>query len=770
MKRNVLFYGSEIPCRRFPPKEEEWNRAVPIGNGSMGAMVFGGCVTDILQLNEDTIWYGGGGRNRVNPKAKESYPRIRELLTQGKIKEAQDMLARYMYAAPPQERTYDTAGYLYFDFHPRGTVIQSSRRTLDLGRALAGLEYRAEGRTFQREYFASAVHQVIVVHEKADTGVLPEMAMDISFGRPDVDEIHIFEDQYLSMTVQEGGGGCRYCVMASASHQGGEMEVVRDQIRISGASEVTFYITIRSDFYGDDIEKWALEKLKAAMSISYEELKTAHEKEYRGYFDRMDLELNPEEGEGEDLTISQALEKMRSGEEVPGFGENYFQFGRYLMISSSRPGSQPANLQGIWNRDEHPAWGSKYTININTEMNYWPAEPCNLSDCHLPLFDLLWRMLPNGEKVAEDMYGLEGFVAHHNTDLFGDCAPQDQWMPATIWPMGAAWLCTHIWTHYEYTLDLDFLKKHMTLIKEACRFLSQYLFENPEGKLVTGPSTSPENSYVHPGGETGHVCNGPTMDTEIIRELYRDCIRGAALTGTEDELTRQLQDQLTRLPDFGIGKYGQLMEWDSDYEEVEPGHRHVSHLFALYPARQITYEETPELMKAARKTLDRRLSNGGGHTGWSRAWIICLFARLRDGEKAYENLHSLWTGSTYDNLFDRHPPFQIDGNFGGTAGMAEMLLQSDSEGRMWLLPALPKAWKSGKVKGLRSRLAREVDLEWKDGTLTKGVVRMEKGGTCILMLPDRYEVTSPKANVRKTQEGFVCEGVGECEVQIRLRS
>ncbi len=768
MRKNRLLYGKEVSRKEWTFDEEAWNHAIPIGSGAMGAMVYGGAGEDRLQLNEDTIWYGSGGRDRVNPEAKEQYKKVRELLEKGNILEAEKLIASCLFSVPDTQRTFDTAGEIFLRFHPEGKVFKGYARVLDLSRAVVSLTYSADGRFFRREYFASAAHQVIAVHQETAEGVLPDISMDLSFMRSDTETVGILEGKFLYLTVQEGGNGCQYCVMATAVRQGGEMEIHGSKIQIRGAREATIYLTIRSDFYGDDIVRWTFAKLKDVCLLPYEKVKREHVKEYQSFFARMDLSLrdSPEAAESdvlssseeEEIPIPEALEKVKRGETVPGFAENYFQFGRYLLISCSRPGTQPANLQGIWNRDHHPAWGSRYTININTQMNYWPAESCNLSECHLPLFDLLRRMLPNGERVARGMYGLPGFVAHHNTDLFGDCAPCDQWMPATIWPMGAAWLCTHIWRHYEYTLDRDFLEKNMDLMKEACLFLSAYLFENEQGKLVTGPSTSPENTYISSSGESGQVCNGPSMDTEIIRELFTDCLEAMKITGTEDSLAEKLKEQLFRLPGFSIGRYGQIQEWAVDYEEAEPGHRHISQLYALYPSQQITYEKTPELMEAARRTIERRLSYGGGHTGWSRAWIINLWARLRDGEEAWKNLMALWSTSTYPNLFDRHPPFQIDGNFGSISGIAEMLVQDDREGRLFLLPALPRAWGFGYVRGLRARGAKEIDMEWAHGILQKAVIQAKMGGRCILMLPCRqYQVSLTGAgSVTECEEGFSC--------------
>ena len=378
-------------------------------------------------------------------------------------------------------------------------------------------------------------------------------------------------------------------------------------------------------------------------------------------------------------------------------------------------------------------------------MNYWPTGVCDLSECELPLFEHLRRMLPYGKKVAADMYGLDGFCAHHNTDLFGDCAPQDRWMPATVWPMGAAWLLTHIKTHCEFSGDVSLAKENLDIIKEACRFFTGYLFEY-NGKLITGPSVSPENTYLHPSGEKGSLCVGPTMDSMIISDLFESCIHYSKLFGEEDELTEKLEEMLTKLPKPSVGKYGQIMEWAEDYDEVEPGHRHISHLWGLYPSDRLSFEKTPELMKAARVTLERRLANGGGHTGWSRAWIINMWARLRDGEKVGENIEALLTRSTYPNFLDMHPPFQIDGNFGGTAGIAEALLQSQS-GVITLLPALPPKWQSGSVRGLKARGNISVSMSWSGGRLDFAELTLNKDCDFRLVIPDGMSASLPSGAV-----------------------
>ena len=367
-----------------------------------------------------------------------------------------------------------------------------------------------------------------------------------------------------------------------------------------------------------------------------------------------------------------------------------------------------------------PAWDSKYTININTEMNYWPAETCNLSECHLPLFDLIKRMVPNGRKTAKEMYGCKGFVAHHNTDMWADTAVQDIWNTSSYWVMGAAWLCTHLWTHYQYTGDKEFLKEAFPIMRESAEFFLDFLVED-EGYLKTCPSVSPENIFILPNGETGANTSGVTMDNQILRDLFSQCIEAAEVLEVDDEMNNQIKEAITKLVPTQIGKYGQIMEWAEDYEEVEKGHRHISHLYGLHPSDQITVDNNPDLAEAAKVTLERRLSHGGGHTGWSRAWIINLYAKLWDGEEAYENLIALYSKSTLPNLFDNHPPFQIDGNFGATAGIVEMLVQSNAD-RTLLLPALPKAWDSGHIKGICIVGGAEIDISWKDGNLTECIV------------------------------------------------
>lgn len=692
-----------------------WNKALPIGNGRLGAMIYGENTSEHFQLNEDSVWFGGP-RNRNNKDALANLEKVRSLILSGQIDKAEELCKYALTGTPQSQHTYQTLGDVYFDYCGKVKSTTGFRRTLDLETAVHTTVTTEEttGVTYRCDTFVSHNYNCIVA--KFSASVPGSLDLAASLQRGSFYETTTHTEDSLYITGNPGGSGSDFCCgMRFVSD--GTTKGIGEHLITEGAATVYVFITAATTYRSANPRLTVEKTLAKAVSHTYEELYKDHLAEYQPYFNRMALSL-PYDAALDALPTDERLHRISAEAPDNGLIATYFNYGRYLLISSSRGDCLPANLQGIWCNSIDAPWGSKYTININAEMNYWPANLCNLAECQMPLFAHIMRMLPNGLRTAREMYGCEGFVAHHNTDIWGDTSPQDIYIPATFWVMGAAWLCTHIYKHYLYTMNLDFLKEYYPAMKEAVRFFFDFLIE-VDGYYVTCPSVSPENTYIMESGMRGCLTYGATMDNEILHELFDNLLSAAPLVGdTDTEFLDKTRDYKKKIPAIRIGKHGQIMEWQEDYDEAEPGHRHISHLWALHPAFQITPDATPDLCDAAKTTLERRLANGGGHTGWSRAWIINMYARLWNGAECYDNLLALLQKSTLDNLLDNHPPFQIDGNFGATAGIAEMLLQS-REDRTILLPALPKEWPEGSVTGLCGVGAITYHICWKDNTLSE---------------------------------------------------
>ena len=719
---------------------ETWNEALPIGNGRIGAMIFGDPSIGHLQLNEETVWAGGPHSN-VNAESARYIPIIRQLIFDGKYKEAQEIADRNIFS-DQKGMPYQPVGDLFIHF-PGHENAEAYNRELDIQNAIASVSYEANGVKYKREYFASFTDQVIILRITADQPGMISCSVGLKSAQKH--QIRLRDNKLVLSGISGHHEGIEGKVQFQAQilpvQEGGKSSINDTLITISDANVLTIYVSMASNYIsyndiGGNPEEKTNTCLVNAIKKDYHSARTDHIRFYLNLFNRVKLNLGITDSVENPTNVR--IRQFGQGND-PHLAALYFQYGRYLLISSSQPGTQPATLQGIWNYKVDPPWDSKYTVNINTEMNYWPSEVTNLSEMHEPLFGMIKDLSVTGRETAEKLYDARGWVTHHNTDIWRVTGPVDRAFYG-FWPMGGVWLSQHIWQHYLFSGDTGFLAEYYPVIKGAAQFCMDVLQEEPHHKwMVICPSLSPENSYSDGVSTTA----GTTMDNQLLFDLFSNMIQTSEILKKDTYFADSLIELITRLAPMQVGQYSQLQEWMYDWDRPDDKHRHVSHLYGLYPSNQISPFRTPELFEAVRNSL---LYRGDASTGWSMGWKVCLWARLLDGNHAYKLLtdqlnivyEDRGRGGTYPNMLDAHPPFQIDGNFGCTAGIAEMFVQSH-DGTIHILPALPDKWPDGSIKGLKTRGGFEIDIEWKEAKIRKLSVLSNLGGNCRLQVHDQLK-------------------------------
>ena len=735
---------------------DSWSDALPLGNGRLGAMVYGHTRVERIQLNEDSLWYGKA-MDRDNPRLKDALPQIRAHVFAGEIREAEDLIQRYMLGAPYSMRHYESLGELDIGVNclspfamgwtPNSEGATEYRQQLDLNTGVHTLSWTQDGVHFTRECFISHPDQALCVRYKADRA--GALQLNARYDRGYIFEGMVPDPRRPGKMVRAGGWGSMFldsnhtvdpCTLTAGGNAGGtafglalgmdtdgEVSDSYTQLYTDGASCVCLYLAASTDNREPDPERWALDTVRAARERGFDALLERHIADFEPLMRRCALELE----DAGDQPVNERIAAVQAGASDPGLAALYFAFGRYMILSGGREDSSALNLQGIWCKDYAPWWDSKYTTNINVQMNYWPAETCALQEEHESLFSLIAAVCERGKKTARVMYGMRGSVCHHNTDYYGDTAPQDQYMASTAWTMGGAWMAMHLWEHFLFSRDLDFLKKWRPVMREFAIFFVDFLTDDGTGALVTCPSLSPENRYILPDGYDSPICAGPAMDNQILRDLFGACIAADELLDAQDDWTAEFRAAIARLPGDKVGSKGQLLEWREELPEKMPGMGHISHLYGAYPSAQINWKDTPELMPAVRRSIELRVEHGAGGDGWPLAWQICQYARLRDGALVGRAVAKM-VGCATDSFLNGRRIFQIDGNLGAVAGIAEALLQSHT-GVVQLLPALPPEWQQGRATGLRARGNVSVDMCWRDGRLTSATLRPARDGEIELM-------------------------------------